>query len=215
MTDPVDQLLFEHGMSEDAALRSALTQLEQDATSLIPMPSPDLAALLAPTGRRSVGRRQRILLTTLIVVSTLGVGATAAAAASPEFRAATQHVFDSVTGIFPSITQAPSDGGVYEMPLATPTPSPTATDNVPDSPALPSPSDLHGPGDHSGPNDLPVPSDHPRNDVDDDSHAAVPHESNSGTTHSTGVPADPGNPSNPGNPGNSGNSGNPGNPGKP
>ena len=202
MTDAVDQLLFEHGMIEDAALRRALTQLERDATSLTPMPSPDLAALLAPTGRRSIGRHQRILMTTLIVVGTLGVGATAAAAASPEFRAATQHVFDSVTGIFPPSAPAPSDGGGHETPLATPTASPTAsptaTDIAPDSPALPSLPERRGPSDHSGPDDLPAPSDHPRNDGgDDDSKPAVPHESNSATPHSTGAPADPGDTSKP------------------
>lgn len=161
MSDPIDRLLFEEGMGDDAELRGLLAELKRDATSVRPMPSAELAALMVPARPRSAVRRHRGLVTAVIVIGTLGVGATAAAA-SPEVRAAAHQVFQAVTGAVLPGTNVPGPHR-GSSPASTPTPArsnaasphPTATDhpgrgdhpgNGTTNAATPAPASSHAPG---------------------------------------------------------------------
>lgn len=175
MTDPIDRLLFEEGMSDDAELRGLLAELRRDATSVHPMPSAELAALMAPARPQSAIRRHRGVVTAVIVIGTLGVGATAAAA-SPEVRAAAQQVFQAVTGTVLPGTTVPGLTGNHGGPGSTPTPSRSAS-------ASPHPDATQHPG----------PSDHPGNGA---TNAATPDPARShapGAGHATPEPT-PGSP---------------------
>lgn len=144
MSDPVSRFLSENDISDDDALRSLLTQLERDATSVRPMPSPALATLLARPSRPSAIGRHRGAITALLVVGTLGIGVTAAAA-SPDVRAAAQHVFQTVTGTVPPATKPAVDSGNHGMQTVKRAPTPK-------NPVFPTPSQV---------SDHPVPSDPP------------------------------------------------------
>ena len=153
MTDPIEQLLSETDMVGDKVLHDFLSELQQTGTSVRPMPSPELAALMTPISQRSTLRRRGAIITALIVVGTVGVGVTAAAA-SPEVRAATTQVFQSVVG-----TILPGLGGVqtpHQINLrdATKAPAPSTT-RSPDATAHPSPTN------HPGASNHPSPSNHP------------------------------------------------------
>jgi hypothetical protein len=143
MTDPVARFLSENGMSNDAALHDLLTQLESDATSVRPIPSPELVALMATTRRSSVVHRHRGALTALIVVGALGVGVTAAAA-SPDVRTAAQQIFQTVTGAVRQTTDPAINRESPTTPSEKPKPNPAQSA-------------------HPNASDHPVPSDHPGN----------------------------------------------------
>jgi hypothetical protein len=180
MTDSIDQLLSEVEMHDDPQLRALLIEFQSVATSVRPMPSPALAVLLAPERPSSVVRRHRGAITALIVVGTLGFGVTAAAA-SPEVRAAAQHILQTITGTVPPTTSSPVDGGGHGTSSSKPasTPSPATSD----SPLKPAAS-AH-----------PVPSDHPGNNSNNGAGTPIPartYEPIPGNGHSTAVASDPG-----------------------
>jgi hypothetical protein len=111
---------------EAGSLRPALLELRSLAHGPVPVPSPELADLLVGSAvvslvpRRRARRRAAIF--SLAVVTAMGVGTTAAAAMSPEFRTATQHV---ITGIVGGLTP-----GATSSVTQTPTPEPS-TANAP------------------------------------------------------------------------------------
>lgn len=115
MSDEIERLLSEVGMSDDEVLRTALVRLHDDATSQRPVPSAELSQLMVARRSPSLLRRHRGALTAVIVIGTLGAGVTAAAA-SPDVRSGVQHVFQIVTGTGRSST----------VPPTSPSPSPTA-----------------------------------------------------------------------------------------
>jgi hypothetical protein len=112
MNDPILDMLAEEGMSDDAELRSLLNTMRSEATSIRPMPSPAVAELMSARPAR-VARRplvgHRRIVTGLIVLGSLAVGA-GAAAASPDVRSATQHFAQTVIGVLGS-------GGVPASPI--------------------------------------------------------------------------------------------------
>ena len=150
MTDPIEQLLFETDMAGDKVLHDFLSELQQTGTSVRPMPSPELAALMTPISQRSTLRRRGAIITALIVVGTVGVGVTAAAA-SPEVRAATTQVVQSVVGtILPGLGgQTPHRTNPTDA-TKTPAPSPT-----PHTATHPSSTNHPGASNHPDPNDHP------------------------------------------------------------
>jgi len=152
MTDVIEQLLVETDMADDILLRAFLVELEEAATAVRPLPSAELGALLVPAPRRSVGRRRRLIITTMIVVGTIGAGATAAAA-SPEIRDATGRAIQAVVGaLVPPASTIPGPGS----------PSPSVPGNQP-KPAKTAKPGHPAPTDHPGNTDHPGPSDHPGN----------------------------------------------------
>jgi len=115
MSDPILDLLAEAGMSGDAELGSLLSSMRSDATSIRPMPSAAVAALMPlRRGRRARGALagRRRIVTGLIVLGSLGIGA-GAAAASPDVRSAAQQFAQTVVGALGS-SAAPS------VPVPTP-----------------------------------------------------------------------------------------------
>ena len=98
MTDPIRDLLAEEGMSAEVELETFLIGLHDGAVGIAPIPSAAVAALMpARRPRRSVLLGRRRVVTGLIVLGSLGVGV-GTAAASPDVRAATQHLVQSVIG---------------------------------------------------------------------------------------------------------------------
>ena len=144
MSDPIDELLTESELAHDAALRELLGEIAREATAVRPIPSAELSALMSPpsAGARRVRRRsfagRRAVITGVVVIGALGLGATAAAA-SPEARSAIgagiaviAHLFepgDSGTGPHPAPVPGESDS---RMPSPTPTarPAPSASLNA-------------------------------------------------------------------------------------
>jgi hypothetical protein len=125
-------------------LRPVLLDLRSLANGPVPVPSPELAKLLLgstvvplDTRRRT---RRRAAIFSLAVIAAMGVGTTAAAAMSPEFRATTQHVITGiVTGLTPGATSSvkptptpePSNGNAPVGSTSEhPTPHPTPTGSV-------------------------------------------------------------------------------------
>jgi hypothetical protein len=85
-------LLEEAGLGEDDVLGELLGELAALGDGPVPAPSPEVAALMAPRGRRR-GRRpghRRGTVIALLVVGSIGVGATAAAASDDVRRGAAQ-----------------------------------------------------------------------------------------------------------------------------
>ena len=157
MTDQIDRLLAEAQMTDDPELRGLLAELHRAATSVRPMPSAELSALMLP-GRRRPALGRRGVVTALVVVGMLGAGVTAAAA-SPDVRSAAQQAFQVVTGAIVSGSTgfSPHDHGASGQPAE------------PSRGASSSP--------HPGASDHPGPSDHPGNGA---TNAATPHP---GETH--------------------------------
>lgn len=142
MTDPIEQLLREADMSNESALHSFLSQIQEEATSVRPIPSAELAVLLLRRAPQSRLRRRRVAIATLIVIGVVGAGATAAAA-SPALRSATQQLIQTVTGVAPSAPlRTKSKHG--NMPS---TPHPTTSS----TPGRPSATTHTEPSDHPGP----------------------------------------------------------------
>jgi hypothetical protein len=102
-------------------LRPLLLELRSFANGPVPAPSPELAELMDSTVVSLATRRRahhRAVIFSLAVVTAMGVGTTAAAAAvSPEFRATTQHL---ITGIVDGLTPG---GASSVKPASTPNPS--------------------------------------------------------------------------------------------
>lgn len=176
MTDPIDQLLLEAGMSDDAELRELLLEFQRTATSIHPMPSTEVAALMRPSRPRTGLRRHSGVVTTLVVIGTLAIGATAAAA-SPEVRAAAQQAFQTITGALPPGTTVPGNPGHHGV---TGSPAPSGANS-----AFP----------HPGASQHPGPSDHPGRGA---TNAATPnpagsHDGSGGTGRATPEPT-PGGP---------------------
>jgi len=100
MSDAILEMLAEEGMSSDAELGSLLFTMRSEATSVRPMPSAAVAAFM-PARRRHARRGaltgRRRIVTGLIVLGSLGIGA-GAAAASPDIQSATQHFAQAVLG---------------------------------------------------------------------------------------------------------------------
>jgi len=170
MTDQIDRLLAEAQLTDDQELRGLLTELHRAATSVRPMPSAELSALMVTGRRRSTIRRHGGVVTTLVVVGVLGAGVTAAAA-SPEIRSAAQQAYQVVSGAIVSGAAgfaAHDKHGVSGPPAA------------PFGPASSSP--------HPNATDHPEPSDHPGNGA---TNAATPHpeESRGASDHPTPVPS--------------------------
>src|SRR4051812_6354113 len=165
MSELIDVLLAESELPDDAVLRDLLGELEREATAVRPMPSAALSELMSP--RRATpshahtrGARRRpsfagrgAVITGVVVIGVLGLGA-GAAAASPEARSAIgagvaviAHLFDppataantprSVPGSAGDATPTP-DG--TESPDPTQSPEPTQRPQ-PSPSATPSPSD--------------------------------------------------------------------------
>jgi hypothetical protein len=86
MSESIDGLLTESGMQGDDHLRELLDELERDSIAVRPIPSAELAALLTrrPSPRR-VPRSRTAVITGIVVVGVMGLGA-GAAAASPSVR---------------------------------------------------------------------------------------------------------------------------------
>jgi hypothetical protein len=181
MTDPIEQLLSETDMVGDKVLHDFLTELQQTGTSVRPMPSAELAALMTPISQRSTLRRRGAIITALIVVGTVGVGVTAAAA-SPEVRAATTQVFQSVIG-----TVLPGPGGVQTPHQinsrdATKAPAPSTTVS-PDATTHPSPTNHPGASNHPGP------SNHPGSGPSNSASSDASSNSSSGGSQPSNVPS--------------------------
>jgi hypothetical protein len=142
-------------------LRPVLLDLRSHAHGPVPVPSPELAKLLlgptvVPLDARRRTRRHAAIFS-LAVVAAMGVGTTAAAAMSPEFRSTTQHV---ITGIVSGLTPGPTSPGTQtpapkpshaNAPVTSttthPTPNATPTDShPPQAPQKPNRSS-HGPAD--------------------------------------------------------------------
>ncbi|HEU0205649.1 MAG TPA: hypothetical protein VFQ74_03020 [Pseudolysinimonas sp.] len=140
MSDPILELLDEEGMSGDAELRSILNAMRSEATSIRPIPSPAVANLMSPrparTPRRALTGHRRIV-TGLIVLGSLAVGA-GAAAANPDVRSATQHFAQTVIGVLGSagVPSSPMPASHRPAPL----PRPTSTG----APSHPTPTDHPG-----------------------------------------------------------------------
>lgn len=152
MTDQIDRLLAEAQLDDDPALRELLTELHRAATSVHPIPSAELSALMTPTQGGPSMRRRAGVITALVVVGTVGMGVTAAAA-NPLVRDAAQRAYQVVTGaVLPGLVGSTSGGRVAV------------------SPSSPSRSASASP--HPGATAHPLPSDHPGNGA---TNAATPH----------------------------------------
>ena len=158
MTDHIDRLLAETQLGDDSELRDLLTELHRSATSVHPLPSAELSALMTPGRGRSSMRRRAGVVTALIVVGTLGVGVTAAAA-NPAIREAAQRAYQVVTGVVLPGTFGSTPGG--DRGASNPSSSPSRS-------ASASP--------HPGVTEHPQPSDHPGNGA---TNVATPHPSES------------------------------------
>lgn len=164
MRDQIDDLLSESGESTDVRLRAALVELRETTTSVRPLPSPQLRALMRPSVERTFAGRHRAAVTAVIAVAAVVSGVTAAAA-SPELRAATTGVIQGVIGVLLDGTSTPADpdqtsgsdpltpshgsaGNSSSHP--TPTAQPVAADHA-------TPTDHPSQTDHSGQTDHPTP----------------------------------------------------------
>ena len=141
MSELIDLMLAESELEDDVTLRRLLDELEREATAVRPMPSAALSELMRPrrtgpshsvarpTRRRSVAGRGA-LITSIVVIGAIGLGA-GAAAASPDARSAIgagvaviAHLFEPATANAPKPTE-----GATEVPgtAASPEPSTPAT----------------------------------------------------------------------------------------
>ena len=174
MTDPITQLLVETQLADDIRLRELLAEVRDTATSVRPLPSAEVAALLVPSRRRPSAARHRVLITTIVVVGTLAAGATAAAA-SPEVRGAAERAIQSVVGtLLPE--PAPVPGGTTASTDASPRPAPQNSS-----------------ASHSGATDHPSGTGHPGQD-DHPGNGVTPGAPDPGTEpglHSTGGSTQP------------------------
>lgn len=95
----IDDLLTQSGFDDQANLRALLGEIEALGAGDAPEPSAEVLALMVLTTgvpRRSFRARHRTPIIIAAVVASLGMGATAAAAAVPEVRHAAQNVIEAV-----------------------------------------------------------------------------------------------------------------------
>ena len=96
----IEDLLQQSGSDDHACLRALLSEIEALGAGDVPAPSAEVLALMAPsTGvprPRFMPRRRTAIVITLAIAASLGMGATAAAAAIPEVRHAAQNVIQTV-----------------------------------------------------------------------------------------------------------------------
>ena len=128
MTDAILELLAEEGMSDETELRSFLVALHAEATSVHPVASAAVAELMPARPRRtprSVLAGRRRIVTSLIVLGSLGAGV-GTAAASPDIRSTTQQIGQTVIGAIASIVApTPQIPAPHRLP-SVPHPSSTA-----------------------------------------------------------------------------------------
>ena len=112
----IEDLLQQSGLDDQANLRALLSEIEALGASDAPAPSAEVLALMAPstgnTRPHLPSRRHTAMVVALAVAASLGMGATAAAAAIPEVRRAAQNVLETVMhAVVPdlSTSTAPSD----------------------------------------------------------------------------------------------------------
>jgi hypothetical protein len=130
--ETIDQLVADAGIDHDPRLVAFLGEVRSLGLGEVPAPSDEVAALMGPGAStiRPLARpgRRRAILITLAVVASLGMGATAAAAASPQIRSAAQNaVAFLVHAVAPGLTvpASPSRGPI-PSDRPSPTPRPTA-----------------------------------------------------------------------------------------
>jgi len=96
----IEDLLQQSGSDDHACLRALLSEIEALGAGDVPAPSAEVLALMAPstgvTRPRFMSRRRTAIVITLAIAASLGMGATAAAAAIPEVRHAAQNVIQAV-----------------------------------------------------------------------------------------------------------------------
>ena len=168
----IDQLLAEAGMEGAVDLRPVLLELRSLAAGISLMPSAELAALMVarpvrlPASRRI--RHRRMIVVSLVVAASLGIGASAAAA-SPEIRDTAQkaiafliHAVVPGTILSPGLQGVPAPVGTHAPATHTtppgtdkhkPSAAPSAAPSIhPTGPARPDPkpkdSDKSTPDDH-------------------------------------------------------------------
>lgn len=96
----IEDLLQQSGIDDQAPLRELLGEIEALGAGDAPVPSAEVLALMAPstgiTRPRFQSRRRTAIVITLAVTASVGMGATAAAAAIPEVRRVAQNVIQTV-----------------------------------------------------------------------------------------------------------------------
>ena len=96
----IEDLLQQSGSDDHAPLRELLSEIKALGAGDAPAPSAEVLALMAPsagvTRPRLMPRRRTAIVITLAIAASLGMGATAAAAAIPEVRHAAQNVIQAV-----------------------------------------------------------------------------------------------------------------------
>jgi hypothetical protein len=188
MSDLIDALLAESELQDDLVLRDLLGDIERDATAVRPMPSAELMGLMEPrrvrsdrTMRRGPVAGRAVIITGIVVIGVLGLGA-GAAAASPEARsvigagvAVIAHLFEPVPA---GKAPAPPGGSTHSAGIGgTPEPSVTAT---------PSPSGDTPGADHSNGEGVGVGSQNAGGSNSGESSAGHSDGSNSGDGHGNG-----------------------------
>jgi hypothetical protein len=149
----IDRLLRESTTEEADALRPVLLQLRALRTGAPPVPSPEVAALMARDTTNVIRldtaprRARRTAFTILAVAATLGAGAAAAAAADEGFRTGLQN---TIATIVTALTAGPNPSPA--VPSVTPGDSPApAQPTAPPSSGNPSPGAQIGSPAVSGP----------------------------------------------------------------
>ena len=147
--DIIDRLLRESSTEEADALRPVLLQLSALRIGEPPVPSPEVAAFMAPETTNVIRldaaprRARRTTFTILAVAATLGAGTAAAAAADESFRTGLQNTVGTIitaltTGTHPSpAVPSVTDSPAPAVPTARP-PAPPSSGNP--SPATQVPS---------------------------------------------------------------------------
>ncbi len=96
----IEDLLQQSGSDDRPYLRALLSEIEAFGAGDVPTPSAGVLALMTPstgvTRPRFPPRRRTAIVITLAIAASLGMGATAAAAAIPEVRHAAQNVIQTV-----------------------------------------------------------------------------------------------------------------------
>lgn len=136
----IDELLQQSGIDDQAQLRAILGEIEALGAGDAPAPSAEVLALMAPTPktpqpRLGSGHRTAVIITLAAVVS-LGMGATAAAAAIPEARRVAQTVIDTIVhAVAPGVGNTTAPSGTRPHSAA---PLPASSSDVPGRSAAPS-----------------------------------------------------------------------------
>jgi hypothetical protein len=113
----IENLVQQSGIDDQVHLRALLGEIEALGAGDAPAPSAEVLALMAPltgvTRSRLPSRRRTAIVVTLAVTASLGMGATAAAAAIPEVRRAAQNVIQTVIhAVAPDLSTTTAPSGV-------------------------------------------------------------------------------------------------------